>query len=173
MRLVDCALEEHGAAMLAVVNETIVNTTWVYDYVPRTSEQLAAWVADRRSGGFPVVVAEDQGGELLGFGTFGRFRHLPAYKYTVEHSVFVDRTARRRGIGKYLLQCLIKEAIERDLHVLIGAIDSTNLPSIALHESLGFELCGTLREVGYKQGRWLDALLYQYVFATPARADEN
>jgi phosphinothricin acetyltransferase len=173
MNIVECDLQAHGEQMLDIVNEAIAGTTWVYDYSPRTSGQMAEWVADRRAGGFPVIVAEDGHQRLLGFGSFGRFRHLPGYKYTAEHSVFVDQAARRKGVGTQLLERLIELARGQDLHVLIGAIDSTNLPSIALHESLGFELCGTMREVGFKSGRWLDALFYQLVLATPLAPAED
>lgn len=173
MNIVECELDRHGEQMLAIVNETIANTTWIYDYAPRTSDQLSDYIATRRNGGFPVIVAEDERERLLGFGAFAEFRRLPGYKYTVEHSVFVAAAARRRGVGRQLLIRLIELAREMDLHVLIGAIDSTNLPSIALHESLNFELCGTLREVGYKNGRWLDAVLYQYVLNTPLDPNED
>ena len=59
------------------------------------------------------------------------------------------------------------------MHVLIGAIDASNTPSVALHESLGFTLCGTLREVGYKHGAWLDVLFYQLVLDTPKQPNES
>ena len=173
MNIVECDLNRHGEQMLAIVNETIVNTTWIYDYAPRTTEQLSDYVTRRLTGGFPIIVVEDEREGLLGFGSFGEFRRLPGYKYTVEHSVFVAAAARRRGVGRLLLIRLIELAQGMDLHVLIGAIDSTNLPSIALHESLDFELCGTLREVGYKHGRWLDAVLYQYVLNTPIDPNED
>lgn len=167
VEILDCDLEVHGDSMLAIVNEAIANTTWVYDYEPRTAAALAAYVAARRAQGFPVIGAVDEQGLLLGYGTFGTFRHLPGYKYTVEHSVFVARSARRRGIGTLLLQRLIEIARASDIHVMIGAIDSTNQPSIAMHAAFGFEICGTFREVGYKHGRWLDAVFCQLVLETP------
>lgn len=173
MKIIECDFERHGAHMLEIINDAIVNTTWLYDYVPRSQSRLAGYISDRRSKGFPVIVAADEDDTLLGFGTFGEFRHLPGYKYTVEHSVFVDKEVRRRGVGRVLMHELIKLAAEMDMHVMIGAIDSTNKPSVVLHEKLGFSLCGTLREVGYKRDTWLDVLLYQYVFDTPQNPREG
>jgi L-amino acid N-acyltransferase YncA len=173
MRLVECVFEHHAQRMLDIVNEAIVNTTWVYDYVPRTSADMRAYIDERRAEGFPVVGAVGDDDRLLGYGTFGHFRHLAAYKYTIEHSVFVAAAARRRGIGRQLLLRLIELARAGDFHVMIGAIDSSNLPSIRMHESLGFELCGTMREVGYKHGRWLDAVFYQLTLDTPLEPDER
>jgi phosphinothricin acetyltransferase len=173
MKVRECDPALHVGQMLAIVNETIANTTWVYDYAPRAEEDIVEYVRTRLGEGFPVIVAEGDDDQLLGFGTFGSYRSLPGYKYTAEHSVFVAKSARRRGVGRTLMLRLIELAREKELHVLIGAIDSTNLPSIALHESLGFECCGTLREVGYKHGGWLDAVFYQLILETPSEPIEG
>ncbi len=173
MNICDCRLDAHAEQMLDIVNDTIAHTTWVYDYAPRTAAQLSDYITARQTDGFPVIVAEDEHERLLGFGSFGAFRALPGYRYTVEHSVFVAKSARRRGVGSRLLAHLIDLARRMNQHVLIGAIDSTNLPSIALHEALGFERCGTMHEVGYKHGRWLDVLLYEYVLDTPVNPTES
>jgi phosphinothricin acetyltransferase len=170
--IIDCSVDLHGEQMLAIVNETIANTTWVYDYAPRTLDVLRRYVVERQAGGFPVVCALDRAGVVLGYGTFGPFRTLPGYKYTVEHSVFVAGNSRRRGIGALLLQYLLDLAGAANYHVLIGVIDSSNTPSIALHEAFDFELTGRLREAGFKHGRWLDALIYQRVLATPPEPSE-
>jgi phosphinothricin acetyltransferase len=103
----------------------------------------------------------------MGFASFGSFRAWPAYKYSVEHSVYVDARFRRRGVGRRLLEEIIEAARVRDYHVLIGAIDASNQPSLALHERLGFIYCGTIRQVGFKFGRWLDLAFYQLILATP------
>jgi phosphinothricin acetyltransferase len=103
----------------------------------------------------------------MGFASFGTFRAWPAYKYSVEHSVYVDARFRGRGVGRRLLEELIAAARARDFHVLIGGIDAANTVSIALHERLGFTHCGTIRQVGFKFGRWLDLTFYQLILATP------
>ena len=173
MRLVECVFEQHADAMLDIVNDAIVNTTWVYDYTPRTRADIRAYIDERRAEAYPVVAAIDDDDRLVGFGSFGRFRHLAAYHYTVEHSVFVASAARRRGVGRQLLLRLIELARAGDFHVMIGAIDSSNVPSIRMHEALGFDLCGTMREVGWKHGRWLDVLFYQRMLDTPQETDER
>jgi phosphinothricin acetyltransferase len=104
----------------------------------------------------------------MGFGSYGPFRAWPGYKYTVEHSVYVAGAFRGRGVGRRLLQELIVAAQAQDYHVLIGGIDSQNEVSIGLHKSLGFIHAGTIRQAGYKFGRWLDLVFYQLILPTPA-----
>ena len=96
------------------------------------------------------------------------FRAWAAYKYSVEHSVYVETRFRRRGIGRRLLSELIAAAKARGYHLLIGGIDATNAESIRLHDRLGFVHCGTFRQVGFKFGRWLDLAFYQLTLPTPA-----
>jgi phosphinothricin acetyltransferase len=105
----------------------------------------------------------------MGFASYGPFRAWPAYKYSVEHSVYVDARFRRRGIGCLLLERLIEAAQSQDYHVLVGAIDAANRESIALHQRLGFTHCGTIRQAGFKFGRWLDLAFYQLILATPSQ----
>ena len=80
----------------------------------------------------------------------------------------MDERFRGHGIGRQLLEAIVAEARRRDLHLLIAGIDATNVASIALHSSLGFRCCGTVREAGFKFGRWLDLEFWQLVLETPA-----
>ena len=167
MRLVACSLTDQGPAMLAILNDAIVTSTALYDYEPRELSSMTAWFAAKQLGQFPVWGALDDADELLGFASYGTFRAWPAYKYSVEHSVYVARAARGRGIGKALMQRLIQSATEQQLHALIGGIDATNAESVAFHERLGFVHAGTIKEAGFKFGRWLDLAFYQLLLATP------
>lgn len=168
MRLIPCTEEAHAGAILAILNDAIVTSTALYDYKPRTDENMVAWFATKRANGFPVVGAVDeQTGELLGFASYGSFRAFPAYKYTVEHSVYVEKSHRGEGLGRILMEAIIEEAKARDVHVMVGAIDAANAGSIALHERLGFEHSGTVKQAGFKFGRWLDVAFYQRTLATP------
>jgi len=167
MRIVTCTEEAHAAAILAILNEAIANSTALYDYKPRTPESMVAWFATKRANGFPVIGAEDGQGKLLGFASYGAFRAFPAYKYTVEHSVYVEAGHRGAGLGRTLMEAIIAEAIARDVHVMVGAIDAANADSIGLHERLGFEHAGTVRQAGFKFGRWLDVAFYQRILSTP------
>jgi L-amino acid N-acyltransferase len=168
MRLIPCTEEAHAGTILAILNDAIVTSTALYDYKPRTPEQMAGWFATKRANGFPVIGAVDDGGRLMGFASYGSFRAFPAYKYTVEHSVYVDAADRGKGLGRTLLEAIVAEAQAREVHVLVGAIDAQNAGSIALHERLGFEHAGTVRQAGFKFGRWLDVAFYQRILATPA-----
>ncbi|AZY48274.1 GNAT family N-acetyltransferase [Bordetella avium] len=167
VRLIDCTEAEHSAAILDILNDAIVNSTALYDYHPRPPSAMAAWFAAKRAGGYPVVGAVDGEGRLLAFASWGVFRAFPAFKYTVEHSIYVHGDQRGRGLGGLLLRELIRRACEAQVHVLVGCIDASNRGSIALHEKLGFKHSGTLSQVGFKFGRWLDASFYQLTLATP------
>lgn len=167
MNLIQCTEERHAGEILEIFNEAIVNSTALYDYKPRAPESMAPWFATKRSHGFPVLGIEDESGRLMGFASYGTFRAWPAYKYSVEHSIYIHRDHRGAGLGRRLLQALIEAAGERDVHTMIGGIDATNAASIALHQRLGFTHAGTIREAGFKFGRWLDLAFYQRVLATP------
>ncbi len=168
LRLVACREPLHGDAILGILNTAISGSTAVYDYAPRTRDSLREWFAHKQAHGFPVIGAVDARDALLGFATYGQFRGFPAYKYTVEHSVYVHADHRGRGIGTALMQALIASAVEQEYHTLIGVIDAANAASIAFHLRLGFAPCGQIREAGFKFGRWLDVALYQLLLATPA-----
>lgn len=165
--VVQCSFERHADAILEIFNEAIVNSTALYDYKPRTAQNMVAWFETKRNGGFPVIGIENAAGVLLAFGSYGTFRGWPAYKYTVEHSVYVHKDHRGRGLGRTVMQALIAAARENDLHAMVGGIDAANDGSIALHERLGFKHVGTLPQVGFKFGRWLDLAFYQLLLDTP------
>ena len=173
MRFIECTFEHHGRAVCEIFNEAIVTSTSVYDYGPRSLETIEQWFAAKAAHGYPIIAAVDDAGTLLGFSSYGTFRAWDGYKYTVEHSVYVEKSARGRGIGEALLRRLIETAKAQDYHVMIGAIDAANDASIALHRKLGFELAGTMREVGFKFGRWLDVVFYQLTLDTPVEPTEQ
>jgi phosphinothricin acetyltransferase len=155
--------------ILSIFNEAIQNSTALYDYRLRTPEMMKAWFEAKQKGNYPVIGAVSQGNELLGFGSYGSFRAWPAYKYSVEHSIYVDKRFRGQGIGKRLLEEIISSARKQNYHVLIGGIDSQNIASIRLHQRFGFQQAGTIRQVGFKFGRWLDLEFYQLVLETPSQ----
>jgi L-amino acid N-acyltransferase len=167
MELVTCDEAEHGAAILEILNEAIVSSTALYDYQPRPLASMASWFEAKRAGRFPVWGAIGGGGRLLGFATYGAFRARQAYKYSVEHSVYVARDARGGGVGTKLMERLIQSAVEQQKHVLIGGIDAENEASVAFHRRLGFVHAGTIKQAGFKFGRWLDLAFYQLLLETP------
>ena len=168
MKLVTCEPRRHSDAILAIFNEAIANSTALYDYKPRTQANMVGWFEAKAQKKYPVLGVENDAGELMGFTSYGPFRAWPAYKYTVEHSVYVDTRFRGQGVGRRLLEAIVVEAEIQDYHVMVGGIDATNAVSIKLHESLGFTPSGIVRHAGFKFGRWLDLAFYQLILKTPA-----
>jgi phosphinothricin acetyltransferase len=166
MTITRCS-RSYADQILAIFNEAILNSTALYDYKPRTPEVISTWFTAKEKGNYPVLGVIDGAGALLGFASYGPFRAWPAYKYSVEHSIYVAANCRGRGVGKLLLQEIIAAAQEQDYHVLIGAIDSQNTSSIQLHKRFGFEHAGTIRQAGFKFGRWLNLDFYQLILDTP------
>lgn len=173
MKLVRARMDEHGPAILEILNEAIRNTTAIYDYQPRTLDGMRQWFAAKESGNFPVIGLEGEDKQLMGFASYGPFRAFPAYRYTVESAVYVHQHVRGKGGGRRLMQELIRVAGAQELHTLVACIDMQNEASIRLHENLGFSHCGVIRQAGYKFGRWLDAGFFQLILETPANPVEG
>jgi len=167
MTLRDCT-EAQATEILAILNEAIVHSTALYDYQPRPVESMGPWFAEKRTGNYPVIGAFLPAGTLAGFATYGPFRARPAYKYSIEHSVYVEKSHRCQGIGTELLRALIERATAQGYHMMIGGIDAANRGSVRFHEQLGFTPCGTIREAGFKFGHWLDLEFHQLILPTPA-----
>jgi len=165
--------EKDLSQILDIFNEAIAHSTALYDYSARTMDYMKDWYSAKQNGNYPVIGAFDAKGSLLGFTSYGPFRNWSAYKYSVEHSIYVSADNRGKGIGKILLQEIIKSAREQDYHVLIGGIDAENKVSIHLHENEGFVFGGTIIHAGYKFGRWLDLSFYQLILPTPQYPTED
>ncbi len=172
MRLIDCT-REHAVEILAILNEAIVNSTALWDYEPRAPESMEAWFAAKEAGRFPVIGAVDEAGTLLGFASYGPFRAWPAYQYSVEHSVYVHKDHRGRGLGRALITAAVARAREQAYHNIVAGIEAGNEASRRLHLDMGFQLCGTIRHAGYKFGRWLDLEFYQLLLDTPSQPVEG
>jgi phosphinothricin acetyltransferase len=173
MKIVQCEPSRHAEQILAIFNDAILTSTALYDYKPRTREMMTAWFDAKAKGRFPVIGIENDAGDLMGFASYGPFRAWPAYKYSVEHSVYVDARFRGQGVGKRLLREIIAVAQGQDYHILVGGIDAANSASIRLHQSFGFVHCGTIRQAGFKFGRWLDLAFYELVLATPLHPTDD
>ncbi|MGQ7944243.1 GNAT family N-acetyltransferase [Flavobacterium sp. WC2509] len=149
-------------AILDIINYNILNSTALYDYNIRSYEQQKAILEEKINKGFPVIVAECDG-KVAGFGMYSEFRFREAYKFTVEHSVYVDNDYHGMGIGKILLAELIQIAKKQNLHTMIAVIDAENQSSIHFHEKFGFETVGIIKESGYKFDRWLHSVFMQLI----------
>lgn len=151
-------------AVLDIFNHEVLTSTVVYQTAPQTLQARESWYNDRVTEGFPVIVAvvDDV---VVGFGSYGHFR--VGYKYTVEHSVYIHKGYRGLGISKQILDWLVQHARAHDFHVMMAVIDSENELSISLHKKYGFEEVGSMKQLGYKFGRWLTVKFLQLTFETP------
>jgi phosphinothricin acetyltransferase len=144
----------------AIYNAEVVGSTVTSDMVPRTRQDQLAWLA-RHRGAHPAIVAVEGPGAVIGFGSLSPYRPRPAYSTTVEDSVYVDRTRRGAGVGRLLLDELVRLSGVHGFHAVMARIVDGHEASIRLHLACGFELVGVEREVGRKFGRWLDVALMQ------------
>jgi phosphinothricin acetyltransferase len=158
-------------AICVIYNAEVTESLVTFDIVPWTAAEGAVWF-DRHRGAHPAVVAVDEPGPtggltgahgeaVLGFGSLSPFRDKPAYATTVENSVYVARTARKAGVGRAILEELIRLAKDHGFHAVIARTEGSNTASTNLHLACGFELVGVEREVGRKHGRWLDVVELQ------------
>lgn len=148
-------------AITAIYNDAVANTVAVWNDDIVDEENRRSWLQGYQVPGTCALVAEDAAGALLGYATYGEFRHYDGFRHTVENSIYVDGTRRAGGVGTALMQALIEHARDNGKHVMVAAIEGGNTASIRLHAKVGFEECGTVRQVGTKFGRWLDMTLMQ------------
>ncbi len=149
--------------ILEIYNEAVLNTTASYDYEPRTLEHRIAWFEDHVKNNYPVLVAANDQGRVVGWSALNRYHDRKGYQFTTENSVYVAADQRGRGLGKLLMKPLIEAARQRGLHAILAGIDAENEASIRLHASFGFVKVAHFRQVGFKFGRWLDVIYMELV----------
>jgi phosphinothricin acetyltransferase len=147
--------------ILAIYNDAVLTTTATYDYEPRPIEHRVAWFEEHQRQQFPVFVAVEDGGQIVGWSSLSRYHDRRGYQFTVENSVYVDARHRGQGVGKLLMPPLIESAQARGLHAIIAAIDAENEASIRLHARFEFAEVGHFKQVGFKFNRWLDVVYMQ------------
>ncbi len=163
------ATETDLPALRDIFNDAVLNTTaiWMDNVVDLANRQ--AWFAARAQQGYPILVAENADGEVVGYASFGDWRPFDGFCHTVEHSVYIRVDQRGKGLGPQLLTALIERAKACDKHVMVAAIESGNAASIGLHQRLGFAITGQMPQVGRKFDRWLD-LTFMQLILTPERS---
>lgn len=148
-------------AIAAIYAHAVQHGTASFELDPPSEEEMARRRAAILEGGYPYLVAE-RDGAILGYAYAGAYRPRPAYRSTVEDSIYVAPQAQGQGIGRALLEALIRECEALDFRLMVAVIgDEESKGSIALHRSLGFEPVGILKGIGYKLGRWLSTVLMQ------------
>ena len=144
-----------------IYNDAVEHTTAIWNEELVDDANRSAWLADRLGAGFPVLIAADSDGAVLGYATYGPWRPHDGFRHTVEHSVYVRNDQRGKGLGPQLMAALIERARIGGKYVMVAAIESGNQASIRLHERLGFITTGQMPQVGIKFGRWLDLTFMQ------------
>ena len=148
-------------SIAAIYAHAVVNGTASFELDPPDRAEMARRRAAVLEGGYPYLVAE-RDGALLGYAYAGPYRTRPAYRSTVEDSIYVAPSAQGQGVGRALLAALIEACEAQDFRLMVAVIgDEESRGSIRLHASLGFQPVGVLKGVGYKHGRWLSTVLMQ------------
>jgi L-amino acid N-acyltransferase len=150
---------DDAEAIRAIYNPEVLESTVTFDLVPRTLEDQQRWL-DEHSGAHPAVVAEERG-LIIGYGSLSEYKPRPAYRTSVEDSVYVHRQHQGKGVGKLVLSSLLRLATDHGFHAVFARIVGGHAASISLHAGCGFETIGTEREVGRKFGQWLDVVIMQ------------
>ncbi len=161
--LIRPAVDDDAEALLEIYNLEVLTSTVTMDLVPRDLETQRRYLAER-SGGLAVLVAEIDAGdgpEVVGFASLSFYRDRPAYRTSVENSVYVHRSHHRRGVGSALLAALLERAAAHGFHAVFARIAGPQEASMALHRAHGYELVGIERQVGRKFNQWHDVAVMQ------------
>ncbi|QIF04284.1 GNAT family N-acetyltransferase [Roseimicrobium sp. ORNL1] len=153
------ATEADLPAINAIYNHYVLHSTCTYQTEPSTAEERLEWFRQHGEK-HPVIVAEEDG-QVVGWGSLSRFHPRAAYGHSVEDSVYLHHEWQGRGLGGILLGELLRLAKELGHHTVLGGIDADQAASVALHAKFGFVKVSHLKEVGYKQDRWLDVIWMQ------------
>jgi L-amino acid N-acyltransferase YncA len=149
-------------AITAIYGHSVMASLATFDEIAPSAHEMAERRAEVIDAGLPFIVAVDHDGRLLGYAYAAAFRRRTGYRYTLEDSIYVERTATHRGIGTALLTALIDRCAAAGYRQMVAVIaDTERAASIGLHEKLGFKTVGILPAVGFKFRRWIDVVLMQ------------
>ena len=156
-------------AITEIYEHAVRYGTATFELIPPDLAEMTRRFEVLMDGGFPYLVAALEGG-VVGYAYAGAYRPRPAYRFTVENSVYLQPAIHRRGIGMQLLQRLIAESEQRGFRQMIAVIgDSANAGSIGVHTKCGFQMIGTHPAVGFKFSRWLDTVMMQRALGEGAK----
>jgi L-amino acid N-acyltransferase YncA len=158
---VRAATETDIPAIAAIYRPAVLTGTASFELAPPDDAEMLRRFRTLTEAGYPYLVAEAEG-RVLGYAYAGAYRPRPAYRFSVENSIYVAAEAQRSGVGRILLEALIDLCTAKGYRQMIAVIgDSAQSASIKLHRSAGFRFSGTIHSVGYKHGRWLDSVIMQ------------
>ena len=163
------ATESDLPVVTAIYEHAVRYGTATFELIPPDLAEMTRRFRVLKDGGFPYLVAALDGA-VVGYAYAGAYRPRPAYRFTVENSIYLDPAIHRRGIGMKLMRRLIEECETRGYRQMIAVIgDSANSGSVGLHSACGFQMIGTHPNVGLKFGRWLDTVMMQLALGEGAR----
>ncbi len=148
------------AALLAIWNPIIRDTAVTFNSVEKTAADLQQMIADKAAAGHGFLVAE-HAGALAGFASYGQFRGGIGYAHTMEHTIVLGPNARGLGLGRALMLAIENHARSAGAHSIFAGVSAENPEGRAFHAAMGYAEVATLRQVGYKFGRWMDLHLMQ------------
>jgi L-amino acid N-acyltransferase YncA len=148
-------------AITAIYRPAVLHGTASFEVEPPDEAEMRRRFEAVAGAGYPYFVGELDG-QVVGYAYASAYRTRPAYRFTVEDSIYIGPEAQGRGVGRLLLKALIEASTAKGYRLMVAVIgDSRNFGSIALHRSAGFTFCGTIHSVGYKFGRWLDSVIME------------
>lgn len=147
-------------AIVEIYNHYVRTSSATFDTNDQTLDERRQWFDNHEKAGLPVFVAEENG-NVIGWQSLSFYHSRCAYKQTVESSTYIAPSYHGKGLGRRLLETAIEAASQRGFHCIVGLISSENANSIELVKKCGFEVIGTLKEVGFKFDRWLDVTIVQ------------
>ena len=149
-------------AIAAIYGHHVTHGFGSFEETPPSLDELQRRRDEILAKGLPYLVATEPAGAMIAYAYASPYRTRPAYRFSVEDSIYVAPDASRRGIGRVLLSALIERTAALGYRQMVAVIgDSGNLGSIGLHRALGFEHVGRLPSIGFKKGRWVDGVLMQ------------
>jgi phosphinothricin acetyltransferase len=157
------AVIEDVPALRRIYEDAVLHGTATYELVPPDETEMATRFRNLTGQGYPYLVALDAEGAVVAYAYAGPFRARPAYRWSVEDSVYMLPEAKGKGIGTALLRRLVEVCEEKGFRQMIAVIGgSDHQPSIKLHERVGFQHIGIFEGSGFKFGRWIDTVFMQY-----------
>lgn len=154
---------EDAQQIVDIYNYYVINSIVTLDLVPFSALDFEEKI-QTISSDFPFIVFEEKG-EIMGYAYANTFRTKPAYKNTVELTIYMKHTEIGKQIGKKLYSKLLIQLKNKDYHVVIGGLTLPNDASVKLHENFGFEKVAHFKEVGYKFNKWHDVGFWQLTFS--------
>ena len=149
------------STVTAIQAQAVLEGLGSFSLVPLSETEMAEKFSKLRENQYPCYVAVNEG-QIAGYGNAAPYRPRPGYRWSVEDSIYVSPDYQGYGIGKSLLNTIVSKSTDLGFRQMIAVIgDSKNIASIELHRKCGFELSGTLKNVGFKHGHWLDTVLMQ------------